>query len=205
MRKVLQKACLLAAFMSLAACGTVEPPAIPPSDVASYPEITNKGYATHEVDVVFDVPRDWLRDWLNSDTHFVNAMEETENIKKPIETVYLDDNWPKIGAVRRVKTADGHFVLERVIENKPETFQYQIWNMTSAAGQNVDYILGTQNFSIVGDEQTRLQWSYSLKPDASFKKPFVSRFVKSDIAPFLDGATERVVALANETYAAEQQ
>lgn len=203
MRKII----LSGLALTLVACaGTVAPPDVLPSDVTTYPEITNKGYASHIVVQEFNVPREWLRNWLNEDTHFVNAMEETENIKKPVEITILSGTWPEPGATRRVVLSDGHATLERVIQNDyPGLFQYQIWGLTSKAGQNLSYVLGTQIYEPINDGAgTRLNWTYALKPDAGFKKPFVSRFVNSDIRPFLDNAAAKVARQAEAEYKRRQ-
>ena len=182
----------------------VDPPSTAPTDFSNPPAVVaDAKYASYTLTHEFDVPHLWLMDWLQQDDQFVKVMEETENIKKPIETVYLSGNWPEDGAVRRIKLSDGHYTFERVISNTlPDQFQYQIWAFTTKAGQNLDYTLGTQSWEALADDRTRLTWTYALKPDAGFKHGFVQGFVDSDIKPFLDGAVVRVAAQAEAAYAA---
>lgn len=129
---------------ALAACSTVEPPETPPSDVTSFPPLVDGGYASTTIQGDFPMPLEETRAWLADGNKIVALMESTENIAKPVDTVYFTGDWPEAGATRRVELEDGHFVLERVISNVPEQFEYQIWAMTNAAGQNVDHIHGIQ-------------------------------------------------------------
>ena len=160
-------------------------------------------YASFTLERDFDVPRDVLMPWMTETTRMVDAMEETENIKKPVAIDVLSGTWPEDGAVRRVTLSDGHQSLERVVANRlPESFEYQIWNFTTSAGGNLDYALGTQMWSEVdadgdgAEDETRLEWTYALLPNARFKRRFVQSFVNNDIEPFLSGAADRVVAKA---------
>jgi|GEM_PF-4526786 len=182
--------------------GDVEPPATAPTDFSNPPAvISDAKYASYELVYEFGVPHLWLMEWLSTDDRFVSVMEETENIKKPIETVYLSGDWPNEGAVRRVKLSDGHYTFERVIVNNlPDQFQYQIWGFTTKAGQNLEYTLGTQYWEVIDGDRTQLTWSYELLPNSGFKRGFVQNFVDSDIKPFLDGAVERVAANAEADY-----
>lgn len=200
MRKHLFLSFVAASF--LAACAaTVDPPKIPPSDVTNYPELATEGYA--ETTVIGDYPLALsdLRTWLMDGNKIVAEMEPTDNIAKPVDIVYFTGEWPNPGATRRVEMSDGHFVLERVLSNAPEKFEYQIWGLTNAAGKNVDHIHGIQAFSPLDEGGTRLTWSYRVKPNAGFKKPFVQRFVNQDVTPFLTQAVENTVALAERTVA----
>lgn len=197
----MRKSILISTFIAatLTACGgTTEPPSIPPSDVTTYPALAEGGYASTTVTGDYPMALTDLRAWLSDGNKIVAEMESTDNIAKPVETVYLTGNWPEDGATRRVKLEDDHFVLERVVSNTPASFQYQIWNLTAPAGKSVDHIHGIQAFEALDDEITRLTWTYKVKPDAGFKKPFVQRFVNNDVTPFLSMAVENTVALANE-------
>lgn len=198
-RKSLLVGLLTASFLT--ACGTVEPPTVPPSDITSYPALVEKGYAETIVSGTFPMDLATLRLWLEEDNKMVNQMEATENIAKPIRMVPLSGAWPVPGAARRVELSDGHFVLERIVSNTPDRFEYQIWGMTQAAGRNVDHIHGVQAFEELSDGSTQLTWSYRVKPKAGFMRPFVQRFVDNDVTPFLTQAIENTVALAEEEIA----
>ena len=128
--------------------------------MTTYPALAEKGYAETIVTGTFPMNLETLRLWLEEDNKMVNQMEATENIAKPVKTVPLSGVWPVPGAARRVELSDGHFVLERIVSNTPERFEYQIWGMTQAAGRNVDHIHGVQAFEELSDGSTQLTWSY---------------------------------------------
>jgi len=128
-------------------------------------------------------------------------MEETQNIKKPIDTVVLHGTWPEEGAVRRLKFSDGHYTLERVIKNDfPYLFRYQVWNFTAASGKHLDYALGQQAWEVLPDGRSQLTWTYSLRPNAGFKLPIVRRFINTDMKPLMENALDVVVAQANDAF-----
>lgn len=132
-------------------------------------------------------------------------MEETDNIKKPVDVVVLSGNWPAVGAVRRLEFSDGHYTLERVIENDfPVLFRYQVWGFTSAAGNNLDYAISQQSWKEIQPGQSQLTWTYSLRPNASYKRFFVQRFVDNDMQPLMNNALDRVQAKANAAFAEEE-
>ena len=129
-------------------------------------------------------------------------MEETDNIKKPVDVVVLSGNWPEEGAVRRLEFSDGHYTLERVIENDfPTLFHYQVWDFTTAAGNNLDYAIGQQVWEEMESGQSKLTWTYSLRPNAGYKRFFVQRFVDNDMQPLMDNALDKVQAQANAEFA----
>ncbi len=188
----------IALSVALAACsGAAEPPAVPPSDVSAFPAVAEAGYASTTVTGVYPMGLAETRAWIADGNKIVAEMEPTENIAKPSDIVYLTGDWPEPGATRRVEMTDGHFALERVLSNTADTFEYQIWGLTSAAGRNVDHVHGIQAFDALDDGTTRLTWTYKVKPNAGFKRPFVQRFVDKDVTPFLSQALENTVTLAN--------
>jgi len=177
----------------LTACGSVEPPSTPPSDKTSFPPLADSGFASYTTVRTFPLPIAQSKTWFETDARIVKAMESTENIAKPVGIVVLEGIWPEAGSVRRVELSDGHFTMERVIEHDEDTFSYQIWGLTSAAGQNIEQVYGEQSWTNLPNGQSQLSWSYNLKPNAAYKKPFVKKFVKSDITPFLDTALDKVM------------
>lgn len=179
------------------------PPAVPPSDVTAYPALRDSGYAETTLVSDFPMPPTEFRAWVEVGNKFVAAMDGEGSIAKPVDTVYLTGDWPEVGATRRVELSDGHYVLERVVDNQPSRFEYQIWNITSGAGSNVDHVHGVQQFDTNAAGGTRLTWSYRVMPDAGFKRPFVSRFVKNEIRPFLQGSLDTMQAWAAEDVAGE--
>lgn len=177
----------------IAACaGTITPPEVPPTDFSSPPALTDKGYAITVVVRDFPMIRRDFRAWIADDNKVVQMLEPYESIAKPVDAVYFDGNWPDPGATRRVELSDGHFLLERVLSNTPGAFEYQVWGLTSAAGRNVEHIHGIQAFEPLSGSETRMTWTYKVKPDAGFKRPFVQRFVNREVTPFLEGGLGRL-------------
>ena len=190
----------IAAVALLGACASAEPPDTPPSDIASYPALAEDGYASVTVTRDFDVPRDWLRTWLAETSAFTTNFESTDDIAKPASTEVLSGEWFEPGSVRRVRLEDGHYVLERIVENSPSRLEYQIWAFTNAAGKNVDHIRGVQEFEALDADTTRFTWTYAALPNSGFKRPFVKRFVDSEVRDYLQSSLDRTVVQAETAY-----
>lgn len=179
------------------------PPSTPPVDTGSAPEITEGPYAVYETQRIFKGPLKPLRRYIEDGNKIVSAMSETNNIKKPVETVVLEGKWPETGAVRRLKFSDGHYTMEKVIENNfPTLFRYQVWDFTASAGNNLDYAVGQQAWETLPDGRSKLTWTYALRPNAGFKQFFVQRFVDNDMRPLMDNALDIVKARADDHFAA---
>ncbi|MEM9177004.1 MAG: nuclear transport factor 2 family protein, partial [Myxococcota bacterium] len=158
--------------------------------------------AVYETTRTFAAPLVPLRRWIEEENRIVAAMEETERIRKPVGVEVLHGTWPEPGAVRRVELADGHFVLERVLVNDfPALFRYQVWNYTSAAGKSLSYAVGQQAWEVAPGGGATLTWTYRLKPDAFYKRPFVQRFVDEDMRPLMDRALDAVQRRAETHFA----
>lgn len=201
MRKRLIGAILAASF--LVACGAVEPPSLPPSDFSTSPALSESGYASTTITRDFPMELSELRSFLDEGNRIVANFEPTESISMPVDTVYFDGQWPEVGATRRVEQDDGHFVLERVLISQPDRFEYQIWGFTGAVGNNVDHVHGVMEFVPIGERETRMNWSYRVKPNAGFKRPLVQRFVNKEIEPFLTGSIDKTLEQARERVESE--
>lgn len=186
----------------LAACSsTSSPPSEPPAYTGTAPDITGGEYAIYETERIFNAPLESLRAFIEDGNKIIAAMEETDNIKKPVDTVVVHGIWPEEGAVRRLEFSDGHYTLERVLENDhPTLFRYQVWDFTAAAGNNLDYAVGQQAWEARPDGTSKLTWTYSLKPNAGYKRFFVQRFVNNDMRPLMDNALDVVKAQADEAF-----
>jgi len=183
----------IAGLILTACAGTPSPPSSPPTYQGVAPDIEREGLITHTTTAIFNAPILDARKWLDEEDRFLAAMEETDEIKKPIDTVYLHGEWPSEGAVRRVELSDGNYVLERVVENGyPTYFSYQIWNFTAPAGKHLDYALGEMVWNELPSDQSELVWSYSVRPNAGFKRPFVRRFVNRNVQPFMNNALSKI-------------
>ncbi|MGF1543889.1 MAG: SRPBCC family protein [Parvularculaceae bacterium] len=101
------------------------------------------------------------------------------------------------GAARRLTLADGHYVIERVLENRPDFFKYQVWVFTNAAGRGVDQIVGEQRFTETADGVT-FEWTYNIKPKNALTRIFVRRVANRDIRPFLQNGIDGFAAAARD-------
>ncbi|MEM0985512.1 MAG: hypothetical protein AAGJ32_04640 [Pseudomonadota bacterium] len=192
----------LFAAAATACTGTVAPPSEPPQYTGSAPDLTGGRYAVYETERIFDAPLEPLRAFIEDGNKIVAAMEETDNIKKPVDVVVLSGTWPEEGSVRRLEFSDGHYTLERVLENDfPTLFRYQVWDFTAAAGNNLDYALGQQAWERLPDGRSKLTWTYSLKPNAGYKRFFVQRFVNNDMRPLMENALDVVKVQADAAFA----
>ena len=85
-------------------------------------------------------------------------LEPTGNISNPVATEIIRGEWPRPGATRRLTLADGHFVIERVIDNREDLFRYQLFVFTSATGRGVEQIVGEQRF-VATENGSRFEWT----------------------------------------------
>ncbi|EAQ28857.1 hypothetical protein NAP1_14698 [Erythrobacter sp. NAP1] len=147
-----------------------------------------------------------MQQWIVASNELVLAMEETEQIKKPVDVRVVSGNWPEKGSVRWVKLSDGHYTYERVLENRlPEHFSYQIWGLTSSASDHITYAKGQWDWREVEDDKSEFTWTYSLRPNSFIKRPFVSSFLESDMRPFMEGAIDRMTVKAEGEFAGWRQ
>ncbi len=190
------------ASATLSACSSTKaPPENPPQYTGQAPELSGKGYASHVATRVFNAPIEPLREYIQEEHRIVAAMEETDDIKKPVDLVYLHGDWPEEGAVRRLEFSDGHYALERVLKNDyPTYFQYQVWSFTNAAGSNLKYATGIQEWRDLGDERTEMTWTYKAKPNAGYKHFFVQRFVSNSLKPLMENALDVVQVQVEEHF-----
>ncbi len=184
----------------LAACASRQPPEIPPALTA--PPVIEEGFhATYQTTRVFNAPLTPLRNWIDAEQRIVGAMEETAQIKKPVDAVVLSGEWPEAGSARRLEFSDGHYVFERVLVNDfPHLFRYQVWGYTSSAGDNLAYAIGEQRWRVTDEGQSALTWTYRLRPKSRLRAPFIRFFVRNDMRPLMDNALDKVKAEADETF-----
>ncbi|MEL6921760.1 MAG: hypothetical protein AAFO77_12215 [Pseudomonadota bacterium] len=162
-------AILLISITLLAACGEVQVPTEPPA-LVSPPSVAENGFLTAYVEETIPMELTELRTFMDEQP-LISFLEPTENIANPVASEVLGGNWPQPGAKRWLRLADGHYIIERVIENEPDFFKYQVFFFTNAVGRGVDQIVGEQRFVSVGDS-TRFEWTYNVLP-----KNFITRQV----------------------------
>ena len=181
----------------LASCtSSISPPDAPPS-YSEPPPLAETGYVTvvTSADIPMSVPE--LRAFL-LERPFISFLEATDSISPPVAEETLRGEWLTPGAVRRLELEDGHYVIERVLENEPELFSYQAWIFTNAAARGVNHILGEQRFIALSPDETRFEWTYNVKPKSSFTALFVRRQVP-ELTEFMDTGTQAMAAAATET------
>jgi len=189
-------------LVSLAACaGNPAPPDGPPP-LTTAPPLEEGWHATFVTTKVIDAPLEPLQAWITRSNELVAAMEETDQIKKPVEVNVVRGNWPETGAMRWVRFSDGHYTYERVLENRlPQRFSYQIWGLTSAASNHVTYAQGQWDWREVENGKSEFKWTYRLRPNSIIKRPFVQSFLDNDMKPFMEGAIGRMAANAEAEFA----
>lgn len=181
---------------ALTACSTSAIPNTPPA-YSLPPEVATEGLITLQNEAVINMSQSELRAWL-LDNPFITFFEATENISPPDTTEQLlDVPWYQADAVRRVQLEDGHYVIERILENRPELFKYQVWVFTNDAGRGVDQIIGEQFFMPIDENSTKFIWKYNLKPKSAITRIFVNRMTP-ELQVFMDQGTNAMTNAANE-------
>ncbi|MEM6912467.1 MAG: hypothetical protein AAF511_00675 [Pseudomonadota bacterium] len=190
---------LIPLVVLMVSCTSSQPPDTPPPYVDP-PEVATDGFVTtvSTVDVPMSV-EDFRAFLLVSP--FIDFLEPTETIFPPRGEEVLQGTWLTVGAVRRLRLADGHYVIERVLENEPEIFRYQVWVFTNDAARGVEQIVGEQRFIRLDENLTRFEWSYKVKPASFLTRPFVKR-TQPELQRFMDGGTHALAAAVNEAVAA---
>lgn len=189
----------LAAAALLAACAADPvPPATAPT-MTPPPTLQDDGYAELVIRADFPGTPAEVRAFLDEDNKLLYAMPDTERIARPVSyDLAKGEEWMATGSERVMKFSDDHYAFERVIEYSPTRFSYQVWGFTGANAANVDHIHGEQQLVADPDGGTDFIWTYRVMPTAGWKKPFVQRFVDSDVRELLQTATDRVAAQARE-------
>ncbi len=184
---------LIVLTLTLAACsGPTEPPLAhdPP------PLAAEDRYITHVEGASFAGSLAEIRAFME-DPGVLSFTEPTPRIPGIVEITPLDGTFPDTGATRRLAFADGSFVVERVVQNRPGLFQYQVWNLTSGSGRAVDHILGAFRYEPRDDGTIEVIWTYRILPRFGLVRPFVRSFVENDIAPFMESGLDGAAAAFN--------
>lgn len=153
--------------MASVACEPRMPPSEPPK-LTEAPEVATDGFLVADAEEIIPLSLDELRRF-REQRPLTEFLEPTENISNPVAQKVLEGNWPEVGAVRWIRLADGHYIIERVLENEPQFFKYQIFVFTNDAGRGVEQIVGEQRFTPV-EGGTKFEWDYKIKP-----KGFITR------------------------------
>lgn len=149
----------------LAACGAMAPPPTPPSSppaLVAPPPVASDGFLTAFAQETIPMDAATLRRFMQTDP-LIYDLQPMGSLSNPVADEVLAGTWPRPGAVRRLRLADSHYVIERVLENEPDLFRYQVYVFTNASGRGVEQIVGEQRFvSVPGG--TRFDWTYNIRP-----------------------------------------
>ncbi len=176
----------------LSACRTLEAPTEPP-EMSAPPEVARSGFLTAYVEETIPMDLDELRAFM-VERPLIYFLRPTESIANPVAAEVLEGTWPEPGAARRLRLADGHYVIERVIENEPEFFKYQVFVFTNETGRGVEQIVGEQRF-VPGESGTRFEWTYNVLP-RSFITRQVVRSNMDEIEAYIAGGLQRFAEAA---------
>ncbi len=191
---------ILIAAVFVAGCA-----ARPPDDPPSYtepPVVATDGFVTAFASEVFPMSLEGLRAFMLEES-LIDYLEPVGSIANPASGEVLRGEWPNVDAVRRLQLTDGHYVIERVLENEPTVFRYQLWVFTNDVGRGVSQIVGEQRFTEV-DGGTRFDWYYNMAPRNGFTRIFVKRACKREVQPYLAGGLRRYAEAAARATAPDQ-
>ncbi|MEJ6401660.1 hypothetical protein [Yoonia sp. 2307UL14-13] len=192
---------LLALGLAIILAGCNEP-SIPtePPELTEPPEVATSGFLTAYTAQTIAMPVADVRTFMEAQP-LTSFLEPTENIANPVESEVIRGVWPNPGAYRWLKLADGHYIIERILENEEDFFKYQVFVFTNATGQGVEQIVGEQRFVSV-DSGTRLEWTYNVLPTNFVTRQFVRRSM-DEIETYISGGLEGFAAAANASIAEE--
>ena len=192
MRKVLAA---LSLTVFLAACANTDPPDTPP-EWSPPPDVATKGFLTAYAEEAINLSVPQLRKFMN-ERPLITFLEPTKNISNPVETEIIRGTWPKPEATRRLKLADGHYVIERVVENRADFFKYQLFIFTNATGRGVEQVVGEQRF-VATETGSRFEWTYNVLPRNFLTRQVVRRNM-TEIEAYIAGGLSRFAAAANSS------
>lgn len=158
--------------------------------------VATDGFISVDVGGQIAMPPPAFRAYLKENP-LTDHLEPSGSIAEPVDIVMLRGTWPEPDATRRVELSDGHYVIERAVEDRPDLFRYQIYHFTNEAGRGVDQIVGEMRFLETPGGGTDWQWSYNVRPKNWLTRPFVARFVERELRPYLEGGAAGMTAAAN--------
>ncbi|MEM8824860.1 MAG: hypothetical protein AAGF30_14735 [Pseudomonadota bacterium] len=184
----------VATLVFLAACTAAEPPSSPPA-APPPPEVATSGFIQAQAVATVPLEVTELRAFMDANP-LIGFLEATENIAPPDASQVLSGTWPEPGATRWLRLADGHYVVERVLENQPDLFRYQIFLFTNSTGRGVEQIVGEQRFLQQADGSTIIEWDYNIKPANALTRLFVRQRI-DEIDTYITGGLDGLAAAAS--------
>ncbi|WP_213775829.1 SRPBCC family protein [Bradyrhizobium sp. dw_78] len=198
MFKFRSTAALICLAIGLVGCGSrfvgIDPALAPEQrdqaqrDARRPPIETDTRYETVTVESDLAIPLDRFVNWFTTigAPQFASFMTGTPAVSGAARSDPLIGSWRKVGDRRRVVFADGKSEIEEITaDQKPELFQYEMWNLTNDMGRYITY--GLADFSFAGRESgTHIRWTYSFRPLAWPDGWFISRVVHEDFRQFME-------------------
>lgn len=170
----------------------------PPQTVPDYsgerPSVEEEGYISHTDSILVNTPYDLFYEWVET-VNLEDIAEGTDDFPSVVDTEELRGTFDaavedRTGARRMVIFDDGHYAAEEILESTGPVFRYMVWGFTGIQRIFIDHAIGEFVFEQVGDEQTRLTWTYSFQPSSSVFRPFLSSFVNNTWAEFMENVLE---------------
>ncbi len=192
---------LLAVGLAIILAGCSEPsiPTEPPK-LTDPPEVATSGFLTAYTEQTISMSIADLRAFMKEQP-LTSFLEPTENIANPVDGKVIQGEWPNPDAYRWLQLSDGHYIIERILENEGDFFKYQVFVFTNATGQGVEQIVGEQRFVPV-DGGTRFEWTYNVLPTNFVTRQFVRRSM-DELETYISGGLEGFAAAANAVAAEE--
>ncbi|MEM7487919.1 MAG: SRPBCC family protein [Pseudomonadota bacterium] len=184
---------VIATLALLAACSEAGPPSIPPT-APPPPEVATTGFVRAQATATVPMSVPELRAFMAANP-LIDFLEPTDNIAPPVASQVLSGTWPQPGATRWLRLSDGHYVVERVLQNNPDLFRYQIFLFTNSVGRGVDQIVGEQRFLAQPDGSTRIEWDYDVKARNALTRLFVRQQI-DEIDAYITGGLDGLAAAA---------
>jgi hypothetical protein len=123
--------------------------------------------------------------------------------RKAAASVQQRGTWGSDGAIRRVELLDGHYAFDHIIQNRqPDLFYYQVYGFTNQAARIASYIRAEFRYEELGPQQTRMHWTYSMRPKAFWSGPLVGSFVNNRIKPYMEAGMTKMAEEAAKAAAA---
>jgi hypothetical protein len=183
----------------LAGCSQPSIPTEPPASTEP-PEVATSGFLTAYAEQTIAMSVADVRAFMEEQP-LTSFLQPTENIANPVEDEVIQGMWPNPGAHRWLRLADGHYIIERILENEEDFFKYQVFVFTNATGRGVEQIVGEQRFVPV-DGGTRFEWTYNVLPTNFVTRQFVRRSM-DEIETYIANGLEGFAAAANAAVSRE--
>ncbi|MEM8851472.1 MAG: hypothetical protein AAGE03_15750 [Pseudomonadota bacterium] len=184
---------VIATLTFLAACTAAEPPATPPS-APPPPDVATTGFVQAQATATVPMSVPELRAFMQANP-LIDFLQPTDNIAPPEASQVLSGTWPEPNATRWLRLSDGHYVIERVLEDRPDLFRYQIFLFTNSVGRGVEQIVGEQRFLAQPDGSTLIEWDYNVKPRNALTAFFVRQQIE-EIDAYITSGLEGLAAAA---------